>query len=134
MIQNTLIVKGKARKIPRLQAYNRGMIETLYMTMTPVKGKSECYVLVLSSRPGSERKVYVFMEEHGSWDESSERFVFEVTSINTESELTRQEAFAMYNNAKKRLAERGFIHSFVPDFDRKKPHEYRLFESASACA
>ena len=41
------------------------MIETLYKTKTPEKERSECYVLVLASRPASEDRAYVFMEEHG---------------------------------------------------------------------
>jgi hypothetical protein len=41
------------------------MIETIYKTEKPGRGFSECYVLVLTSRPASERKVYGFMEEHG---------------------------------------------------------------------
>jgi hypothetical protein len=104
------------------------MIETLYKTEMPEKEKSECYVLVLTSRPASERKVYMFMMEHGYWDDRVGRFHYEVTSICTESDLTQQEALAMYNLEKKKLARRGFIHTFVSDFDRKKPHEYQLLE------
>lgn len=104
------------------------MIETLYKTEMPEKEKSECYVLVLTCRPASERKVYVFMVEHGYWDDRLARFHYDVASISTESDLTQQEALAMYNLEKKKLAQRGFIHTFVPDFNRKKPHEYQLLE------
>ena len=95
------------------------MIETLYKTQTPEKGRSECYVLVLTARPASEGKVYVFMEEHGRWDDDLERFIYEVASISTESDLTHQEANAMYDTAKKKLAQHGFVHTFVQDFGRK---------------
>lgn len=110
------------------------MIETLYKTMTPEKGRSECYVLVLTSRPASERKVYVFMEEHGRWDDRLERFLHEVTSISTEDDLSFERASVVYDDAKKRLAREGFIHSFFPDCNRKKPHEYRMIEAESVCA
>jgi hypothetical protein len=110
------------------------MIETLYKTETPEKGRSECYVLVLNSRPASQRKVYVFMEEHGHWDPHFDRFIYEVNSISTDTGLTQQEAFAMYNTAKKKLSLGGFIHSFRPDFNRKKPNAYQLFDTESVCA
>ena len=104
------------------------MIEILYNTQTPEKGKSECYVLVLTARPASERRLYVFMEEHGRWDDGFERFIYEVTSISTESDLTHQEAHAMYETAKKKIAQRGFIHAFVQDHNRKKLRELPLCE------
>jgi hypothetical protein len=104
------------------------MIETLYKTKTPEKERSECYVLVLTARPGSEGKVYVFMEEHGRCDDGLERFIYEVTSISTESDLNRQEAHEMYDTAKKRLAQRGFVHTIVQDFGRKKPREHGVGE------
>lgn len=116
------------------RAYNRGMIETLYKTMTPEKGRSECYVLVLTSRPACERKVYVFMEEHGRWDDRLERFLHEVTSISTEHDLNSEEALEVYSKAKKRLAEEGFIHSFFPDYKRKRPLESQMIERESVCA
>jgi len=105
------------------------MIETLYKTKTPEKGSSERYVLVLTARPASGGKVYVFMEEHGQWDDDLERFRYEVCSISTESNLTFQDAHAMHNTAKIKLAHRGFIHVFAPDFSRKTPHAYQLCES-----
>lgn len=74
------------------------------------------------------------MEEHGRWDESLERFVCEVTSISTEGELTHQEGLEMYDTAKKRLARKGFIHAFVPDYSRKLPHGYQLCELEAASA
>lgn len=110
------------------------MIETLYKTQTPEQGRSECYVLVLTARPASEGKVYVFMEEHGRWDDGFERFICEVTSISTEIDLTHQEAYEMYDTAKKRLAHSGFIHAFVQDYNRKQPREHGVgeFELVSA--
>jgi len=112
----------------RLQSYNIHMIETLFKTKTPEKGKSECYVLVLTSRPASGRKVFHFMAEHGHWDIRSKRFVREVSSINTEDETTYEDALVMYNTTRQKLAELGFIHTFVPDCSCKGPHAYRLFE------
>ncbi len=85
-------------------------------------------MLVLTARPASEGKVYVFMEEHGRWDDDLERFIYEVASISTESDLTHQEAHTMYDTAKKQLAQRGFVHTFLQDFGRKKPQEYQVFE------
>ena len=95
------------------------MIETLYKTNAPEKKRSECYILVLASRPASENGAYVFMEEHGRWDDDSDRFIHEVKTINTEDRLTREEGLATFNAAKKNLAERGFIHAFVPEYSRK---------------
>jgi hypothetical protein len=102
------------------------MIETFHKTRTPEKGRSECYVLVLTARPARGGKVYMFMEEHGRWDDGLERFIYEVTAISTESDLTHQEALAMYDSAKKKLAQRGFVHAFVQDYSRKQPHEHEL--------
>jgi hypothetical protein len=110
------------------------MIETLYDTETPENGSSECYVLVLTPRPASGRKVYFFMEEHGKWDESLNRLLFEVTSISAEGEMTHEEALAMYNNAKRKLAQRGFIHAFGPGVSRKMPNAHELFQPESATA
>jgi hypothetical protein len=110
------------------------MIETLYKTEMPEKEISECYVLVLTSRTASGRKFYLFMEEHGRWDEVSKRFNREVSSINTEEETTYEDALGMYNTARRKLAQLGFIHSFVPDSRRKGPHAYRLFEPESVSA
>ena len=104
------------------------MIETLYKTKTPEKERSECYVLVLASRPASEDRAYVFMEEHGRWDDDLDRFIHEVKTINTEGGLTREEGLAMFNSAKKNLAERGFIHAFVPDDSRKMQQACQLSE------
>jgi hypothetical protein len=86
------------------------MIETLYKTETPEKERSECYVLVLTARPASENRAYVFMEEHGRWDGDFNGFIHEVASIDTEGMLSREEAFARFHSAKERLAQRGFIH------------------------
>jgi len=110
------------------------MVETLYKTKKPVKEISECYVLVLTSRPASGRKVYLFMEEHGRWDGISKRFIREVSSINAEDGTTYEDALVMYNTARRKLAQLGFIHSFVPDCCRKGPYAYRLFEPESVRA
>lgn len=110
------------------------MIETLYKAKTPEKGKSECYVLVLTARPASEGKVYVFMEEHGKWDDDLGLFCYEINSISTESRLTREEALEMYNTAKLKLADQGFIHEFAPDHSRKMPHAYQLREVGAVSA
>jgi hypothetical protein len=104
------------------------MIETLYATRSPEKGISECYVLVFTSRPATGRKAYVFMEEHGHWDRNLKRFLHEVSSIHAEEEMTYEEALAIYRATRQKLALRGFIHSFVPDCNRNRPHAYRLFE------
>jgi len=96
------------------------MIETLYKTDMPEKGRSECYVL--TSRVASGRRVYAFMEEHGKWDNGLMRLLYEVESVRVEEELTRDEAFAMYEQARHSLAERGFIYSFTPDSGRKTAH------------
>ena len=64
------------------------MIETLYKTDCPEKGKSEYYVLVLTARPTTNDRAYSFMEEHGRWDGALGRFIYEVNQIVTEEELT----------------------------------------------
>lgn len=97
------------------------MIETLYRTGSPEKGKSECYVLVVTPRVGTRRDSYSFMKEHGRWDDHLDRFVHQVTSINTEEGITHQRALALYETAKHELAQEGFVHSFVLDFRRKSP-------------
>ena len=92
------------------------MIETIYKTKHPDKDKSERYVLVLTSRPASRSKTYSFMEEHGRWDDAADRFLHQVSSIRVDEGVTHSEALTLYNNAKAKLAERGFIHSFSPDY------------------
>ena len=104
------------------------MIETLYKTKTPEKGRSECYVLVLTARPASDNRAYVFMEEHGCWNKEVDRFTHEVKTINTEDTLTREEGLAIFNAAKRNLAERGFIHVIVPEYSRKMSQLCRLSE------
>jgi hypothetical protein len=91
------------------------MIETLYKTTLPEKGKSECYVLVLTSRLASGRRVFAFMEEHGKWNNSLMRFLHEVKSVSAEEGLTGEDALKMYKSSKENLAKLGFVHSFVPD-------------------
>jgi hypothetical protein len=110
------------------------MIETFYKTKTPEKGKSECYMLVLTSRPASGRKVFHFMEEHGYWDIRSQRFLHEISSISTEDAMTYEDGIAMYNTATQKLAQLGFIHSFVQDGSRKGPYVYRLVEAETVSA
>ena len=110
------------------------MIETLYKTDTPEKDKSECYVLVLAPRPGSDGRVYSFMEEHGRWDEVLGRFVYEVVQIIAEERMTQDAALAMYHTAKQMLRKKGFVHSFFGGCLRKEPlaHEVLEFEEMTA--
>jgi len=95
------------------------MIETLYNTQSPEKGKSECYVLVLTSRVSTRGTAYIFMEEHGHWDDNLQRFRYSVNSINTDEELTYKRALDLYEIAKCNLARKGFIHSFATEPTRK---------------
>ena len=98
------------------------MIETLYKTPTPEEGKSERYVLVLTSRAASAGRVYAFMEEHGQWNDDLHRLVYTVNSINTDEQLTYQHARGLYEMSKGRLAQMGFIHSFASNGVSKEPH------------
>jgi hypothetical protein len=120
--------------VGRSAVYNFFMIETLYKTHTPEKGKSECYVLVLTCRAASSGKVYAFMEEHGQWNDEMQRFVYKVNSIATEEQLTYQHARGMYERAKGNLVRKGFVHCFGPDGVRKEPacDQERQPESALA--
>jgi hypothetical protein len=102
------------------------MIETLYKTSEPEREKSECYVLVLARRAGDGKGLYAFMEEHGQWDEPMQRFAYEVMSIEIEDEVTHQRALDLYENAKLRLAQRGFVHSFVKDVRPISPQPDRI--------
>ena len=102
------------------------MIETLYKTSEPEREKSECYVLVLARRTGDRKDLYAFMEEHGQWDDRTQRFGYEVVSIEIEDELTHQCALALYEDSKQRLARRGFVHSFVMDYRPMSPESDRL--------
>lgn len=102
------------------------MIETLYKTSEPEREKSECYVLVLARRTGDGKGLYAFMEEHGQWDELTQRFAYQVMSIEIEDELTHQRAVDLYENAKLRLARRGFVHSFLMDYRPISPQPDRL--------
>lgn len=102
------------------------MIETLYMTSEPEREKSECYVLVLARRTGDGKGFYAFMEEHGRWDDGTQRFAYQVMSIEIEDELTHPRALAIYEDAKQRLAQRGFVHSFVMDYRPRGPHADQL--------
>ena len=110
------------------------MIETLYKTGKPEREKSECYVLVLARRTGDGQGLYAFMEEHGKWDDGTQRFLYKVMSIEIEDELTRQRALAIYDDAKRRLAQRGFVHSFVMDYRSKslQADQFPALEQATA--
>lgn len=88
------------------------MIETLYKTQTPEKGRSECYVLVLTSRVASGGKFYAFMEEHGQWNDDLQRFTYRVNSIHADEQLSYQHARGIYETAKTNLARKGFVHCF----------------------
>jgi len=123
----TALIKGAWRRIST-------MIETLYKTDRPEKGKSECYVLVLTPKPGSGDRVYSFMEEHGRWDGAVGRFLYEVNQIVTEEELTCENALALYNAAKWNRLNQGFVHSFAAGSFRKRPDGNRLFEFEMATA
>ncbi|MGA8728047.1 MAG: hypothetical protein WB608_04795 [Terracidiphilus sp.] len=110
------------------------MVETFYRIELPVKGVSECYVLVLTSRAASGRKVYLFMEEHGQLDDGSGRFHYEVSSNNPEDGMPYEDALALYNTAKQRLEKLGFIYSFVKQYIRKTPREVRQLEHETMSA
>jgi hypothetical protein len=110
------------------------MIETLYKTGKPEREKSECYVLVLARRTGGGQGLYAFMEEHGQWDDHSQRFLYQVMSIALEDELTHQRALAIYHDAKQRLAQRGFVHSFVMDYRPRSPQADQLPVAEQATA
>lgn len=103
------------------------MIETLYKTESPVRGVSECYVLVLTSRASSGRKVYAFMQEHGQWNDELQSFVSSVDTIGESDTLSHQEGLALYEDAKQKLARAGFVHAFRPDCVRKGPQNYQLY-------
>jgi hypothetical protein len=110
------------------------MIETLFKTSMPEREKSECYVLVLARRTGDGQGFYAFMEEHGQWDERTQRFFYQVMSIEIEDELTHQRALAIYDEAKQRLAQRGFVHSFVMDYRSRSPKADQLPVAEQATA
>lgn len=74
------------------------------------------------------------MEEHGQWDEGSERLNFTVSSMNPEDGMPYEDALALYNAAKQRLARLGFIYSSVADYRRKTAREHRLLEAESVSA
>lgn len=108
------------------------MIETLYKTPTPEKGKSECYVLVLTSRAASGGSFYAFMEEHGLWNHDLQRLLYQVHSINTDERLTYQHARDLYEISKLRLAAMGFVHSFSSDGLRNEPRSNQALEPEAA--
>ncbi len=114
--------------------YNGFMIETLYKTHSPEKGRSECYVLVLASRAGSGGKVYAFMEEHGQWSDDLQRFVYRVNSVNAEEQLSYQHARGLYDTAKRNIAGKGFVHCFAAEGRREAPSPDQVAEPATATA
>lgn len=110
------------------------MIETLYKTQSPEKDKSECYVLVLTSRVSTRGTAYIFMEEHGTWDCELHRFRYTVKSINADESLTYEQALGLYEKAKQDVARIGFIHSFAPGALRKAAGSGRVSEQELATA
>lgn len=115
-----------------LRAYNGLMIETVYKTDSPVREVSECYVLVLTSRAASGRKVYAFMQEHGQWNDELQRFVYTIDSIGASDTLSHQEGLALYEEARRKLAQAGFVHAFRPNCIRKGPQTYERYAAAEA--
>lgn len=103
------------------------MIETFYRTDSPARGKSDCYKLVLTSRASSGRKAYDFMLERGQWNDDHQRFVFTIESARTGESLSHDEATSLYEDLKRRLAQKGFVHAFRPDCVRKGPQNYRCY-------
>ncbi len=97
------------------------MIETLYNTQSPEKNRSECYVLVLTSRAASGGKSYAFMEEHGQWNADLQRFIYRVNSIHADEPLSYQHARGIYETTKHNLALRGFVHSVGSADQGKEP-------------
>jgi hypothetical protein len=107
------------------------MLETLYKTICPELGKSECYELLLRDQPGTALQAYTFREDHGWWDECTKTFIHHATTFGTtEKGVAFEVAAALYVEARNRLARSGFVHSFTPDFYRDKPLEYRLLKTA----
>lgn len=97
------------------------MIEILYRTHMPQKDRSECYVLVLAPRAGSQKRFCSFMLEHGYWDAGVDRYLYEIVSIEAGAELSYQDGIVLFDAAKRRLAEDGFVHSFAAQGFRKDP-------------
>src|SRR5262249_53897263 len=118
----------------RIAVYNGVMIETLYNTQTPEKNRSECYVLVLTSRVASGGTSYAFMQEHWHWNADLDRFIYRVNAIHAEEPLSYQHARGMYETAKHNLAQRGFVHSFASNGQRKEPHPDPAAQTESAMA
>ena len=114
--------------------YNEVMIETLYNTQSPEKNRSECYVLVLTSRVASGGQAYAFMEEHGQWNADLQRFVYRVNSIHAEEPLSYQNARVIYETTKRNLALRGFVHSVGSDGQHKEPRPDQMAQAESAMA
>lgn len=123
-----------SQKVGPLPIYNLFMIETLYKTPTPVRGKSECYVLILTSRAGSSGNNYAFMEDHGQWNDDFKQLLYRVHSINADERLTYQQARGLYEISKHRLAQLGFTYSFGSDGRRNEPNSSRVRQPEAAVA
>ena len=74
------------------------------------------------------------MEEHGYWDDRLERVLYEVVSISAEGDLSQEQARTMYDASRKRLAQRGFVHSFVRGCRSKGPHADQASELETVSA
>jgi hypothetical protein len=82
------------------------MIETLYRPDFPITERSERYVLVLTSRAASGQRRFAFMEEHGKWDESSQRLSIRPVSVHADENLTWEDAHKLYQDTRAHLAHR----------------------------
>lgn len=110
------------------------MIETLFKTPSPEKERSECYVMVLTSRVSTRGTAYVFMQEHGEWNCELQRYRYTAVSINADEGLTYEQALGLYEKAKKDVARIGFIHSFAPSNLRKGASSDQMPEHELATA
>jgi hypothetical protein len=104
------------------------MIEIMYSTAKPERDRSESFLLVLTSRKVHGQRAYAFMQEHGQWNPELNRYVHQVSSILADEGTTLHEAQELYEEAKSKLAERGFVHSFFPLFEEtpKEPGALEL--------
>jgi hypothetical protein len=96
------------------------MIEIMYSTPKPERDRSESFLLVLTSRKVNGQRAYAFMEEHGQWNPELNRYVHQISSILADEGTTFNQARELYQNAKSKLAERGFVHSFAPLMETPK--------------
>ena len=74
------------------------------------------------------------MEEHGYRDDRLERVLHEVVSISAEGDSNQEQALTMYHTSRKRLAQHGFVHSFVRGCRSEGQHveQPREIETVSA--